>query len=170
MNIDLGKILAGLVALRVPVEIGMDTGFCGEDSTDTMLIGLNDVLSLTDFDDSVYEYAYEMAKQNAESHGSDTQDCGECDGCHNSDGCEEPLDNESIGSSISLFDDENQEPDINEKSYTAVWCAELGFWVALGVPELAQRTLTAEESAMTESRKATKLALQVAKIKRILAE
>lgn len=128
----LEKLLKEHFTVCVPVKVSMTTGYTGGSSVDTIFVDLEDVdFDKKDVSPSICQIAYEMACENAQSYGEDTQDCGECDSCQNGDECDDPVESDSVEGCATLFIDEDDEGDIdNAKDKILLYSKEYGFWLA----------------------------------------
>ena len=131
-----------ILCVEVPVKFELTTGYAGEDTTDCVRYDLKDYLEFhwlcgEPVPVICQEDAHEAAKSHAESYGSDTEDCGECEGCENETGCEDPQDRENVQGYAELYTDKNKPP-TDYASLLPVWSDELGYWLYISNPEITK--------------------------------
>lgn len=151
------KILAGMFTVYVPVELKCTTGYVGTDSTSVELVELDHFDFSNKVVSPIYEDAFHTAaKENAESFGLDVEDCGECGGCQQGTGCEDPIDNDSIEYSYSEYSNPNEEPEVGAGQLT-VWCEDFGLWLVVENPTLSKLVKEANTKHEVADRQATKV-------------
>lgn len=74
--------------------VRLETGCVGSEATDVTTLACSDPLLAVEANPVLAELVHEMARDNAESFGEDTEDCGECDACQEGEECTEPVDSD----------------------------------------------------------------------------
>lgn len=160
------ELISKQLTVQVPVKVHMETGYCGSDKTDTIMVDVEDVTDFINstFTSSIDETISEMAWENAESYGEDSEDCGECEGCENSTGCDDPQDSQSVHGSGTLYRKDDLDRIENLENGVPLYLPETECYVVIHLAdigkrmhELEQRVVKAESYERTLSRKMTEI-------------